>query len=285
LGILVVGLLLALFALAPAGDGLQTPADEGAGPPDGVVPDNYVVVLQAGASAEGVAGAHGLTRRFTYSTVFNGFAAFIPPGRVNAVKSDSRVQSVTADRIMSIADKPDGPGAQGKPGGGGDAPSQVVPPNITRVRGSASQTGSGVGVAIVDTGVGPQSDLTIAAAFFDAFGGDGSDGNGHGTHVAGIATAKNNTVDVVGVAPDATVYSVRVLDSSGSGSDSSVIAGLDWIAANASALGIRVANASLGRAAAGAAADAPVCNAVQAVVNANVTFTAAAGNDPNIETT
>ena len=75
------------------------------------------------------------------------------------------------------------------------------------------------------------------APVVDAFssfgvGGSAQDDNGHGTHVAGIIAARNNSVGVVGVAPEAKIYAVKVLDASGSGSDASVIKGLDYVAAN-----------------------------------------------------
>ena len=75
------------------------------------------------------------------------------------------------------------------------------------------------------------------------------DNNGHGTHVTGTIAARNNAVDVVGVAPNATPYAVKVLDAQGSGTDSTVIAGLDWIILNANSVSppIRVVNMSLGR--------------------------------------
>lgn len=72
------------------------------------------------------------------------------------------------------------------------------------------------------------------------------DGNGHGTHVSGIIGAKQDGQGLVGVAPDARLYSVRVLDNGGSGSLDNVICGLDWVAANAADEGISVANMSLG---------------------------------------
>jgi len=111
-----------------------------------------------------------------------------------------------------------------------------------------------------------------------------SDGNGHGTHVAGTIGAVNNSAGVVGVAPGIPIYSVRVLNNTGSGSWSSVVCGIDWVTANASRFNIKVVNMSLG----GAGTDdgncghsnsdalhAAICNSVAA----GVTYVVAAGND------
>lgn len=286
--LIVIGLISSVIVMMAAGGSGLTPEDSPARPPNKAVPDQYIVELQTGASAADVAGAHGLARKFTYSKVLNGFAGEIPPGKLNALKNDPRVKAVHVDRLISALDAPDdGPvKANGKPGSGGST-GQVVPPNITRVGaapGSVAYTGSGVAIAIVDTGVDmANADLNVSSVCFDAYGGNCSDGNGHGTHVAGIAAALNNSIGVVGVAPGATIVSVRVLDSSGNGSDASVIAGLDWVAVTAPVLGIRVANASLGREA--SSDDTALHIAVQNLVNAGVVFVAAAGNDPNIETT
>src|SRR5258705_11641631 len=72
------------------------------------------------------------------------------------------------------------------------------------------------------------------------------DDNGHGTHVAGTIAARNDGSGVVGVAPGTRLYSVKVLAKSGSGNDSTVICGLDWVTQNADPLGIKVVNMSLG---------------------------------------
>ncbi len=72
------------------------------------------------------------------------------------------------------------------------------------------------------------------------------DGNGHGTHVAGIIGAAQDGQGLVGVAPDARLYAVRVLDGSGAGSLDNVVCGLDWVAANAEDEDISVVNMSLG---------------------------------------
>jgi subtilisin family serine protease len=147
-------------------------------------------------------------------------------------------------------------------------------------------TGAGVGVAIVDTGIDFQhSDLSaaVAATCFTVYAAC-QDDEGHGTHVSGIVAAANNGMDVVGVAPGATLYAVKVLDRRGRGTDSTIMAGLDWVADHAAleSPAIRVVNMSLGRR--GTLDDNPALRAsVQAVVQAGITVVVAAGNDSTLE--
>ena len=101
-------------------------------------------------------------------------------------------------------------------------------------------------VAVIDTGSGPHADLNVVGGVNCQPGKSFSDGNGHGTHVAGTIGAINNGSGVVGVAPGIPIYSVRVLDNRGSGRFSDIICGIDWVTANASRLNIKVANMSLG---------------------------------------
>ncbi len=112
------------------------------------------------------------------------------------------------------------------------------------------------------------------------------DGHGHGTHVAGTAAAKDNGSGVVGVAPGAPLYSVRVLDNTGSGTTSSVICGIDWVTANGPGTGadIKVANMSLG----GSGSDDGNCGnsnndaehkAICRSVAKGITYVVAAGNN------
>ena len=113
----------------------------------------------------------------------------------------------------------------------------------------------------------------------------GMDDNGHGTHVGGIVAAIDNTTDVVGVAPDAKLYSVKVLDSTGFGYDSNIIAGLDWVAKHTNA---RVVNMSLIRTGncLDATADpgaAVMRTMLQNLKAANVSIVAGAGNDNTME--
>ncbi|MGQ0560380.1 MAG: S8 family serine peptidase, partial [Gemmatimonadota bacterium] len=99
------------------------------------------------------------------------------------------------------------------------------------------------------------------------------DGHGHGTHVAGTVAAINNTIDVVGVAANAFVCAVRVLDNSGSGTWEGVINGVNHVAANGVAG--EAANMSLG----GSGSNATLEKAVQDAAAKGIKFSLAAGND------
>ena len=241
----------------------------------GPIQDRYIVELRPGANPAAVAAGHGLAPDFVYSSALNGFAGFVPPGRVQALRNDPRVMGVTSDRAVV---------AFGNPGTAATTPAQVVPAGVQRIGaapGTLAFTGSGVGVAIVDTGIDfNHADLTpLASASYSAVTATAQDDNGHGTHVGGIVAARNNGIDVVGVAPTATLYAVKVLNSTGSGSDSSVLAGLDWVAANAATVSppIRVVNMSFGR---DKSADDSVFHAaIQKLTSAGITAVAAAGNE------
>jgi subtilisin family serine protease len=235
------------------------------------------VTVAADAWPADVAERHGVMRAFEYTDVVRGFAALIPPQALEHVLADLDVEMVIEDREIE---------AIGKPSGGGTAPAQVVPAGVQRI-GALGQyyTGEGVGVAVVDTGIDLAStDLAVGGMSYSAVSSSAKDDNGHGTHVAGIIAARDNTIGVVGVAPRATVYAVKVLSRSGSGTDSSVLAGLDWVARNAAAASpaIRVVNMSLGRP--GSLDDNPAYRqAVQALVQLGVAVVVAAGNDSSKE--
>ena len=134
-------------------------------------------------------------------------------------------------------------------------------------------------VAVLDTGIrASHEDLGAGPGAVVAgsdFSGDGTgataDGNGHGTHVAGILGARDNTVGGVGGAPDVEILSIKVLNSSGSGSYSSVIDGIN----EARIAGARIISMSLG----GAGFSQSLQNAVTTAVNVGVVVIAAAGND------
>lgn len=126
--------------------------------------------------------------------------------------------------------------------------SQSLPTGIDRIDAeNKTNKGTGVGVAVLDTGI----DLTHPDLKNNIAGGksciDGvtsySDGNGHGTHVAGTIAAENNGVGVVGVAPEAKVWAVKVLRDDGGGDFGTLMCGLDFVTANADK--IKVVNMSL----------------------------------------
>jgi subtilisin family serine protease len=117
---------------------------------------------------------------------------------------------------------------------------QMVPWGVKRVGGPILSNPNPNGkVFIIDTGISPVADLNIDKNLSIDFVNDGgsspawNDRNGHGTHVAGTVAAMDNCMDVVGVVPGATVVAVRVLDSSGGGTWSAVLKGIDYVAATA----------------------------------------------------
>ena len=136
-------------------------------------------------------------------------------------------------------------------------------------------------VAVIDTGIDFQhQDLNVVGgvictnSIFSPYctkGGD--DDHYHGTHVAGTIGALDNGIGVVGVAPGARLWAVKVLNKRGSGYSSWIIAGIDWVAANADT--IEVANMSLG----GSGFNQAEYDAIQGAVNKGVAFAVAAGNE------
>ena len=234
----------------------------------------YIVVFHDDErDVDGLAAEHGRAYGANVSALYHsalkGYAATISQARIGDIRRDPRVAFVSEDRdVQAVA--------------------QTLPSGVDRIDGEkSSHAGSNswsIAVAVIDTGSGPHSDLNIAGGKNCQTGNSFSDGNGHGTHVAGTIGAINNSAGVVGVAPGIPIYSVRVLDNRGSGRWSNVICGIDWVTANASLKNIKVANMSLG----GAGTDDGNCGntngdalhkAVCSSVAAGVTYVVAAGND------
>jgi subtilisin len=259
-----------------------------------VVAGHYIVQLapnqNAAAVANEMAQTHGLGVSHVYGHAMNGFAARVPDGRLNALRNDPRVLTIVEDRVVSIAHHCKGnhscgptptPTPEPDPGPG----TQVIPTGITRIYGhmSSTQSGNGSGtvnadVAVIDTGIDlGHADLNVVGGRNCQSGTSYNDGNGHGTHVAGTIGAFDNNFGVVGVAPGARLWAVRVLDNSGSGTWASVICGVDWVTANANT--IKVANMSLGGSgSAGSCTDGGLRQAICRSVAAGVTYVVAAGN-------
>lgn len=197
---------------------------------------------------------------FVYGFVANGFSATLTDEELLRLREDERVVYIEPVRRVTIAS------TQTNATWGLDRVDQRnLPLNRTY---TWNGTGAGVWVFVFDTGIRYSHVEFGTRAFFgfDAFGGNGSDGNGHGTHVAG--TIGGNTF---GVAKSANLVSIRVLNNAGSGTTSGIIAGMDWVAANH--IKPAVANMSLG-----APASTTVDNAVTRLFNAGVPVIVAAGN-------
>lgn len=142
----------------------------------------------------------------------------------------------------------------------------------------AGVTGAGIDVAVIDTGIDAgHPDLAGSVVAGRSFLNNGSeydsyaDDNGHGTHVAGTIGARANDAGVIGVAPQVSFFVAKVLDSSGSGYYSDIIAGINW----ATQKGVDVINMSLG----GTADVQAMEDAVNAAYAANILVVAAAGNE------
>jgi subtilisin len=255
--------------------------------------NDYIVGFQQGtpkADRLAVAARHGATVRRNYSIV-DAIAVTVPnENALRALAGEAGVQitpdyPVFASQSAQASDRASEKG-KGKPGGSTPPPPptpQVTPAGVLRVGAPTStSTGAGVKVAIVDTGIDlAHQDLAVAAGY-NALDSKSScqDDNGHGTHVAGTVAARDNAIDALGVAPGASLYCVKVLNSTGQGSWSDVIEGLDWLW-NDGKPGVQVVNMSLGGP--GSDTDSPFRQAVARLHAAGVIVVVAAGNDANLD--
>ncbi|WP_117148935.1 S8 family serine peptidase [Paraliobacillus zengyii] len=132
--------------------------------------------------------------------------------------------------------------------------------------------GEGVKVAILDTGISVHEDLTIAGGIsFTSYTESYADDNGHGTFVAGIIGAKNNSIGTVGVAPESSIYAVKVANKAGDAYLSDILAAIDWSIENQ----MDIINISLGATTDSVILEESVNNAYQN----NILVVASAGND------
>src|SRR5437016_4872856 len=149
--------------------------------------------------------------------------------------------------------------------------------------------GSGVGIAIVDSGVdgnhlafSNQNGLSRVIVSRDFTGENRTDDvYGHGTHVASIAAGNDQISDgaYTGIAPNANLVNLRILNSQGVGSTSNLLAALDWVMTYHLVYGIRVLNMSVGTLAIDSYWNDPLCQAVRRVTDAGMVVVAAAGNN------
>ena len=159
-------------------------------------------------------------------------------------------------------------------------PAQQIPWGVTRVKGGAGVT-TNARAWVIDTGIDlDHPDLNVNVGMSRNFVSretSPDDLNGHGTHVAGTIGAKNDTKGVIGVVPGAEVVAIRVLNRRGSGSNSDVIAGVDYVAEqvrNGVAKSADVANMSLG-----GGVSSALDTAVKNAAATGIRFTLAAGNE------
>lgn len=268
---------LYLFATAVAGSAVFVATPSFAAPGDKIA-GSYICVFNKGAVASDKVRAEanraaGAGLRHTYAHSIRGFSA----SANSAAQLQARNPNIAyCEQDQEMAVIQGGPfdfrelGKPAKP-----APAQTVPWGVIRVKGGAG-TGSGTGTAwVIDTGIDlDHPDLNVDTGRSRNFssGPSADDGHGHGSHVAGTIGAKDNSFGVVGVSPGAKLVAVRVLNNAGSGTNSDVIAGVDYVAANGKAGD--VANMSLG----GGVSNA-LDQAVIAAAATGVKFTLAAGNE------
>jgi len=262
--------LAALAFAAACSDGGQTPLAAPGGRTAPVlsassrgIDGQYIVVLNEGANPRSVAAVAGVSPHFVYTAALNGFSATLNQGQLNALQHNGAVAYIEQDQQVQAATT-----QSGATWGLDRIDQRDLPLNGTY---NYTPTGAGVRAYIIDTGI-----LTTHAEF----GGRASSGytaindgrgttdcNGHGTHVSG--TVGGSTY---GVAKGVSLVAVRVLDCAGSGTNSGVIAGMDWVANNR--VLPAVANMSLGGGASTATDDA-----VNRMYNRGVTVVVAAGNE------
>jgi len=216
---------------------------------------------------------YGVRANAAFGSVFKGMAVRLNPAQLEALRRDPSVDRIEEEQAYGI-------GARPSSGGSSNTVAQIVPWGIQKTRvtgsytlaGNASGTVGSVRTYVIDTGI-DTANADLNRIGLVNFVGDrkNTDCNGHGTHVAGTMAAYDNTIDVVGMAPGAMVYGVKVLDCNGSGTTTTVIKGIDWVAANA--IKPAVANMSLG-----GGVSQLLDDAVRKAAARGIVFSIAAGN-------
>ncbi|HLV57692.1 MAG TPA: S8 family peptidase [Natronosporangium sp.] len=243
----------------------------GAGHPH-AVPNSYLVVLKDNAvasrgveaQARALASRYGGEIGFVYDAAINGFSVTMSESAARRLAAHPAVEYVEQDLVVQLEATQNNP-----PSWGLDRIDQRNLPlnNVYEY----PTTASNVNIYILDTGVRLTHNDFGGRAFtgFDAVtpGGSANDCHGHGTHVAGTAAGSS-----FGVAKGARIFAVRVLNCSGSGTTSQIVAGINWVTNNH--ITPAVANMSLG----GAGVNTTMNNAVANSISAGVTYAIAAGN-------
>jgi subtilisin family serine protease len=182
----------------------------------------------------------------------------------------------TASRIIARSTYPAGAADSDSQPVSENTSSQTIPWGLERVVSAsnrAANQGNGVKIAILDTGIDTDHpDLRIAGGVsFVAGSADFDDNNGHGTMVAGIIGALDNNAGVIGVAPEADIYAVKVISQDGKGDTAAVVKGIEWSIAN----GMLIINLSFGDP---NQLPSDVVNALQKAYDEGMVIIAGAGN-------
>lgn len=230
------------------------------------IPHDFVVMLRDQkenneASIQDVLKKHSITSDRLFGRI-GGFAATLKQEQVEKLKADPRVLVVEPNyKVVAYV--------QSLPTGIDRINAELN--TIAKINGTDERVD--VDIAIIDTGVQkshPDLNVYKQVNFSRDFSAD--DQNGHGTHVAGTAAAKDNTVGVVGVAPGARIWSVKALDRNGAGSIADIARAVDYVTQNAGE--IEVVNMSLGC----QCVSQTLATAISRAVDKGIVFAIAAGN-------
>ncbi|MGH3737011.1 MAG: S8 family peptidase [Micromonosporaceae bacterium] len=253
-----LGLAVATVVLPASASASLVPVTPATGD---AAPGQYIVTLRSGVAAASAARTMGVSATHTYRSVLNGFAARLSSTQLAALRRSPAVAAIEQDQVVRVST------TQSNPPWGLDRIDQRALPLSNSYTYTA--TAPNVHAYIIDTGIEASHAEFEGRASQDFNGVDLilGDCHGHGTHVSGTIGAKT-----YGVAKKARLHGVKVLNCAGAGLNSTVIAGIDWVASNHSKPA--VANMSLG----GGKSDA-VNTATNNLANRGVFVAVAAGND------